>query len=120
MEVEASPAAMKKSDTRRSSCLTHAETLETSEPTEWHLQFTIPELKSFSQHVKNAVDTGIVTARARREIVQVLHTYITAHTVYPTSEQYKTVSKKLIMKFPSLKDTEGTHYVSIATICMNI
>ena len=84
-----------------------------SEPTEWHLQFEIPELKSFSQHVRNAVDSGIVTGRARREIVQVLRTYMTAHTVYPTSEQYKTVSKKLITKFPSLKDSEGTSkYVS--------
>ena len=110
--MEASPAAaMKRSDNRRSSCST-PETLETSEPTDWHLQFAIPELKSFSQHVKSAVDTGIVTGRARREIIQVLRTYMTAHTVYPTSEQYKAVCKKLITKFPSFKDEEGTRYVS--------
>ena len=99
----------------RSSYSTPAETSlnsDNSEPSDWHLQFAIPQLKSFSQHVKNAVDTGIVTGRARREIIQVLRTYMTAHTVYPTSEQYKTVCKKLITKFPSLKDEEGTHYVS--------
>jgi len=48
-----------------------------------------------------------------REIVQVLHTYMTAHTIYPTSEQYKTVCNKLILKYPKLKDKEGTtKYVS--------
>lgn len=84
---------------------------------EWHLGFSIPELRSFSQHVKDAVATGIVTGRARREIVQVLRTYMTAHTVYPTSEQYKTVCKKLISKYPKLKDAEGkTKYVRIHLI----
>lgn len=102
MEVElASSTTTKASNSRKS-------ILEPSEPTEWHLQFDILELKSFSQHVINAIDSGIVTGKARREIVQVLRTYITAHTVYPTSEQYKTVCKKLVAKFPSLKDSEGT------------
>ena len=120
MEVEASPAVVENSDNRRSSCSTHAEALDTPGLTEWHLQFAIPQLRSFSQHVKNAVDTGIITGRARREIIQVLRTYMTAHTLYPTSEQYKTVCKKLITKFPRLKDTEGTHYVSttyLITLC---
>ena len=111
LEVEASPAAAMKSDNWRSSCLT-PQTLENSEPTDWQLQFAIPELKSFSQHVKSAVDTGIATGRARREIIQVLRTYMTAHTVYPMSEQYKAVCKKLITKFPSLKDEDGTRYIS--------
>jgi len=61
---------------------------ETS-PAQWHLNFVIPELKMFSHYVSEAVNTGVVTARARQEIVQVLHTYITAHIVNPTSEQYK-------------------------------
>lgn len=112
LEVEASSAAAMKKATTDGQVAWHLKTLETSEPTEWHLQFAIPELKSFSQHVKSAVDTDIVTGRARREIIQVLRTYMTTHTVYPTSEQYKTVCKKLITKFPSLKDEEGTRYVS--------
>ena len=86
--------------------------LESSEPTDWHLQFAISELKSFSQHVKSVVDTSIAIGRARRETIQVLRTYMTAHTVYPMSEQYKAVCTKLITKFPSLKDEDGTRYIS--------
>lgn len=80
---------------------------------DWHILFSIPELRSFSQHVKDAVNSGVVTGRARREIIQVLRTYMTAHTIYPTSEQYTTVCKKLIAKYPNLRDTKGkTKYVS--------
>ena len=71
---------------------------------------TSPELRSFSLHVKDAVNTGVV----RREINQVLRTYITSHTIYPTLEQYATVCKKLVAKYPNLKDANGkTKYVSI-------
>ena len=78
---------------------------ETS-PAEWHLSFVIPELRTISCHVAEAISTGVVTSRARQEIAQVLYTYITAHMLYPTSEQYKAVCSKLIIKFPSLKDTD--------------
>ena len=85
-----------------------------SNSSDWHIQFTIPELQSFSLHVKDAVKTGVITARARKEINQVLRTYMTAHTIRPTSEQYNTVCKKLITKFQKLKDTEGkSKYVSV-------
>ena len=57
----------------------------------WHLQFNIPELDTFSGAVKDAVQTGVVTSVARREIIQVLRTYMTQHTTKPTSEQYVTV-----------------------------
>lgn len=81
---------------------------------EWHVRFSISDLSSFSHHVKEAVTTGVITARARKEINQVLRTYITAYTIRPSSEQYTTVCKKLIEKYPSLKDTkEKTKYVSI-------
>lgn len=80
---------------------------------DWHFKFSIPELRSFSHHVKDAVTTGVITARARKEIIQVLRTYITAHTIRPTSEQYTTVCRKLVEKYPSIKDTKGTtKYVS--------
>ena len=58
---------------------------------DWHILFSIPELRNFSQHVKDAVNTGVVTGRTKRETHQVMHTYMTAHTIYPTSEQYTTV-----------------------------
>ena len=34
----------------------------TSNLSEWHMQFNIPDLQSFSQHAKNAVNTGVITA----------------------------------------------------------
>ena len=80
---------------------------------DWHIRFSIPDLRSFSHHVKDAVTTGVITARARKEIIQVLRTYITADTIRPTSEQYTTVCRKLVERYPSIKDTKGkTKYVS--------
>lgn len=79
----------------------------------WHHQFEIPDLHNFSGIVKTAVETGIVTGLARREIIQVLRTYMLRYTIRPTSEQYQTVCIKLITKYPNLKDTEGdSTYVS--------
>ena len=74
---------------------------------QWHLNFRIPELQTFSSFVRDAVKTGVVSSRARREIVQVLRTYVIAHTITPTSEQYTTVCRRLIAKYPKLEDTGG-------------
>ena len=76
---------------------------------DWHHKFTIPEQNRFSGSVQRAIETGIISSKARREIVQVLRTMITAHTAYPTSEQYITISQKLITKFPKLTDAIGTN-----------
>ena len=79
---------------------------------EWHVGFAIPELEVFSTQVLNAINTGVVTASARREIVQILRTYVLAHTKNPKSEHYNTVCRKLVEKYPKLQDTEGdSHYV---------
>lgn len=84
----------------------------------WHLEFEIPDLSNFSGIVKEAVSTGVVTGQARREIIQVLRTYMTKHTIHPSSEHYVTVCQKLIMKYPNLQDTEGkSNFVSDLT-CM--
>jgi len=86
---------------------------------DWHTEFQIPKLHNFSRHVKNAVDSGVATQRARKQICQVLRTYMTAHAVYPTSEQYTTVRKRLTEKYPTLKDSEGTtKWVSILKLFM--
>ena len=83
---------------------------------DWHDNFVIPELHTFSQHVKQAILTGVVTGRAKREITQVLRTYMTAHTLYPTSEQYTAVCLKLIQIYPKLMDPDNdTSCVSIIT-----
>ena len=41
---------------------------------DWYLTFTIPDLKAFSLSVHDAIRTGVVKGRARREIIQVLRT----------------------------------------------
>lgn len=92
-------------------------TLDTSD---WHVKFLIPDLRSFSHHVKDTVTTGLITARARKEIIQVLRTYMTAYTVRPTPEEYTTVCRKLVEKYPSLKDTKGkTKFVSLNNLWCN-
>ena len=80
---------------------------------EWHIGFLIPDLDVFSAQVLQAINTGVVTSSARREIVQVLRTYVLAHTCNPKSEHYNAVCRKLVDKYPKLQDTEGdTLYVS--------
>ena len=56
--------------------------------TKWHLTFQIPEKHTFSGSVLRAVNTGVVSAKARREIVQVLRTLILQHTCRPNGKQY--------------------------------
>ena len=36
---------------------------------EWHLQFRIPDVSTFSACVQDAISTGIITSKARREII---------------------------------------------------
>ena len=58
----------------------------------------------------------MVSSKARREIVQVLRTLISMHTLYPVSEQYIAVSQKLVTKYPNLRDPIGTNgFVSVVS-----
>jgi len=71
---------------------------------DWHIRFQIPLKETYSWSVQKAVETGVI---ARKEIVQVLRTLILSYTKYPTSEQYTTISQKLVEKIPKLKDPVG-------------
>lgn len=75
----------------------------------WHRSFKIPEKDFFSATVNKAISTGVVPSKARREIVQVLRTLMMVHTVYPTLEQYISMCKGLIEKYPNLADKVGTN-----------
>ena len=81
-------------------------------PTNWHLSFKIPQKHTFSGVVQKAVETGVVCAKARRDIVQTLRTLILQHTRYPSSEEYTTVSRKLVEQFPKLHDGGTSGFVS--------
>lgn len=59
----------------------------------------------------------MVTASAQREIVQILRTYVLAHTRNPKSEHCNTVCRKLVDKYLKLQDTEGdSRYVREANM----
>lgn len=81
-------------------------------PTNWHLSFQIPPKHTFSGVVQKAIETGVVCAKARWDIVQTLRTLILQHTRYPSSEEYTTISRKLIEKFPKLHDGGTSGFVS--------
>ena len=88
---------------------------QVEENTNWHATFEIPEVEVFSDIVQEAVRSGIVTSRARREIIQMLRTLILQYTKYMTSEQYVAVCQKLVTKYPKLRDSVGSNgYVSTA------
>ena len=67
----------------------------------------------FSTSTTKAVDTGILTKRARVEIVHSLSTLILLHTCRPTPYDLDTVSRRLIQKYPKLRDSVDKGYVSI-------
>lgn len=80
---------------------------------EWYVDFAIPDFHTFSSNVKEAIESGVIPGIARREIIHVLRTYMLSHTISPNSEQYNTVCRKLVTKYPKLRDTEGdSYYVS--------
>ena len=88
---------------------------------DWHIGFQFPPKETYSWSVQKAIETGVISSKARREIVQVLRTLISRYTKYPTSDQYTIISQKLVEKFPNLRDPIGSNgFVSTAIIlCMD-
>ena len=78
----------------------------------WHLSFEIPDKSTFSGAVQKAIDTGVLCAKSRKDIVQTLRTLMLQHTRYPSSQEYTVVSQKLIQAFPKLHDGGSTGFVS--------
>ncbi len=85
-------------------------------PTNWHLSFEIPDKSTFSGGVQKGVETAVVCAKARRDIVHTLRTLMLQHTRYPSSEEYTAVSRKLVEKFPKLHDGGKSGFVSIVVL----
>ena len=74
----------------------------------------------FSEHVQKAIDTGIVIPRARREIVQMLRTLMLQFTKEPTTEEYGTILRKLVLKYNTLQDDSKSGYVSYGILYIYI
>lgn len=79
--------------------------------TDWLRTFVIPDRHAFSGGVQKAFDTGVVCAKSRKDIVQTLRTLMLQHTRYPTKEEYETVSRMLVEKYPKLHDGGKSGYV---------
>lgn len=87
----------------------------------WHLSFEVPDANNFSGCVQEAIRSGVVTSKARREITQTLRTLIVQNTHYPTPDEYTSVCQKLVVKFPKLKDTLGSNgFVSTSLTAITI
>ena len=81
---------------------------------DWYLNFSIPEKHTFLEAVQDSIDTGLVTPRAKRGLIQVLRTLILQHTKYPTREEYNIVCRRLVEKYPKLHDGGPSGCVSSA------
>ena len=88
---------------------------EGSSQDQWHHNFEIPA--NFSTRTEEAITTGRLTKRIRTEMIQSLSCLVMIHTKSPSSEQYNLVCRKLIEKYPTLKDDIGsTGYVSVVIL----
>ena len=56
----------------------------------WLDDFHIPERPSFSIAVQQSIDSGVISSKARSEIVRVLRTLMLQKTQRPNHVQYET------------------------------
>ena len=80
--------------------------IDTSKSSKWHLTFVIPDKRTYSGSVQKAIGTGVVTSKARRDMITVLRTLMLMlqHTTMPDSIHYNAICEALVTKFPNLAD----------------
>lgn len=89
-----------------------SEKLQASLPpqADWASKITIPS--RFSKETNTSLASGVITRKARDEIVNSLSTLMLIHTMHPSSDDYNTVCVRLIKKHTVLKDHIGSGHVS--------
>lgn len=76
----------------------------------WITSFEIPP---FSRHCMEELDSPKPTTKAtRQEINAMLSSMMWTKTMYPTPYEYTEVCRKLITKYPKLRDSTGSGIVS--------
>ena len=60
----------------------------------------------------------MITEKARVEIISAIAIQVHQHTEYPTSEEYTGVCRKLIQRYPFVKDKVGNGIVSSAAVTL--
>ena len=66
----------------------------------------------FLVETTQAVKTGVLTQKARDEIISSLTTLILVHTKRPTPNDFTTICRRLVSKYPKLKDKVDGGFVS--------
>ena len=75
----------------------------------WEADFEVPDV---SVKTAQALESGKVSLSTRTELIGAVAYSVWGYTHYPTGEQYNTICAKVVSKYPVLKDTIGTPYVS--------
>lgn len=70
----------------------------------------------FSTATTVAIETGVLTKSARNEIVDSLATLMLTYTSRPTSQDFTIICRRLMEKYPQLRDMIDEGYVSIKNI----
>ena len=73
----------------------------------------------FSAETTACIKSGVLTKRSRDEIVNSLATLMLVHTSRPTPEDLTMVSRRLMEKYPILKDNVDGGYVSHTCLYVN-
>ena len=66
----------------------------------------------FSATTNKVLETGILTKKARVEIITSLSTLMLVHSSRPTPNDLTTVSRRLVEKHPKLRDKVDNGFVS--------
>jgi hypothetical protein len=101
------------SPTASLSSVNSASTIKTAKVkaiSDWTGSFTVPT--RFSTSTSNAIKCNTLTSKSRDEIVNAMSTCMLIHTLTPTPDDISVCCKKMISKHPTLKDTNGSGYVS--------
>ena len=78
---------------------------------DWAEKLVLPV--RFSVATSKVLDTGLLTKKARVEIITALSTLMLVHTSRPTPRDLTIVSRRLVEKHPKLKDKVDNGYVSL-------
>lgn len=78
---------------------------------DWADKFSLPT--RFSKATSEAIESGVLTRRARVEIHNALATLILVHTSRPDSNDRDIICRRLVTEFPALKDSSPSGYVSL-------
>lgn len=77
----------------------------------WEDNFIVP--KQFDIEIMTLIQKKQIVPKVRNHVVREVAARMLDHCLYPTDNQYKVVSAKVVRQFPVLADTViGTGYVS--------